>query len=214
MRRWDDGAISHKHGTRFWSEMISYWVYWDWNTIFIMKRNDWSTERMMDVNESWRTVTHFFAGYLANERIKDWYKMPSAVPQQCRHGLSSWKRWFLLERWESIFIMEVNKEMKGVEVTREGASSTFLLDISIQQEMNVCMEPFFPHWLTEPTYTIFITKVILISRETDDRWHLSREWRYRLFRWSFGYTDWIINATRHKSRKLISPLANRPPQLQ
>ena len=77
-----------------------------------MKRNDWSTERMMDVNESWRTVTHFFAGYLANERIKDWYKMPSAVPQQCRHGLSSWKRWFLLERWESIFIMEVNIERK------------------------------------------------------------------------------------------------------
>ena len=77
-----------------------------------MKRNDWSTERMMDVNESWRTVTHFFAGYLANERIKDWYKMPSVVPQQCRHGLSSWKRWFLLERWESIFIMEVNIERK------------------------------------------------------------------------------------------------------
>ena len=147
-----------------------------------MKRNDWSTERMMDVNESWRTVTHFFAGYLANERIKDWYKMPSVVPQQCRHGLSSWKRWFLLERWESIFIMEVNKEMKSVEVAREGASSTFLLGISIQQEMNVCMEPFFPHWLTEPTYTIFITKVILISRETDDRWHLSREWRYIFFR--------------------------------
>ena len=178
-----------------------------------MKRNDWSTERMMDVNESWRTVTHFFAGYLANERIKDWYKMPSAVPQQCRHGLSSWKRWFLLERWESIFIMEVNKEMKGVEVTREGVSSTFLLGISIQQEMNVCMEPFFPHWLTEPTYTIFITKVILISRETDDRWHLSREWRYIFFRWSFGYTDWIINATRHKSRKLISPHAHLRPQL-
>ena len=85
--------------------------------------------------------------------------------------------------------MEVNKEMKGVEVTREGVSSTFLLDISIQQEMSVCMEPFFPYWLTEPTYTIFITKVILISRETDDRRHLSREGRYTLFRWLFGYTD-------------------------
>ena len=95
MMRWD-GDIGLKHGTRSNSEMISYWVYWNWNTIFIMKRNDWSTERMMDVNESWRTVTHFFAGYLANERIKDWYKMPSAVPQQCRHGLSSCKRWFLL----------------------------------------------------------------------------------------------------------------------
>ena len=30
------------------------------------------------------------------------------------------------------------------EVTREGVSSTFLLGISIQQEMNVCMESFFP----------------------------------------------------------------------
>ena len=64
--------------------------------------------------------------------------------------------------------MEVNIEMKGAEVTREGVSSTFLLGILIQQEMNVCMEPFFPHWLTEPTYTIFIMKVILISREPDD----------------------------------------------
>ena len=147
--RWgDEMGTSPMHGTRSNSEMISYWVYWNWNTIFIMKRNDCSTERMMDVNESWRTVTHFFAGYLANERIKDWCYMPSVVPQQCRHGLSSWKRWFLLERWESIFIMEVNKEMKGVEVTREGVSSTFLLGISIQQEMNVCMEPFFPiGWL-------------------------------------------------------------------
>ena len=54
-----------------------------------MKRNDWLTERMMDVDESGRTVTHFFAGYLANERIKDWYYMPSVVPQQCRNGLSS-----------------------------------------------------------------------------------------------------------------------------
>ena len=34
--------------------------------------------------------------------------------------------------------------------------------------MSVCMVPFFPHWLTEPTYTIFNTKVILISREPDD----------------------------------------------
>ena len=203
------GTISLKHGTRSNSEMISYWVYQDWNTIFIMKRNDWSTERMMDVDESWRTVTHFFAGYLANERIKDWYKMPSVVPQQCRNGLSSWKRWFLLERWESIFIMEVNIERKLPRLHE---------NISIQQEMNVCMEPFFPHWLTQPfdvhfcprltdeacfcwvfIYTleldknahllicisVFITKVILISRETDDRWHLSREWRYILFRWSF-----------------------------
>ena len=107
-------AESSPPHTRSNSEMISYWVYQDWNTIFIMKRNDWSTERMMDVNESWRTVTHFFAGYLANERIKDWYQMPSVVPQQCRHGLSSWKRWFLLERWrwKIIFIMEVNIERK------------------------------------------------------------------------------------------------------
>ena len=42
MRRWD-GAISPKHGTRFWSEMIFYWVYKDRNTISIMKRDDWST---------------------------------------------------------------------------------------------------------------------------------------------------------------------------
>ena len=42
MRRWD-GTISLKHGTRFWSEMIFCWVYQDFNTIFIMKRNDWST---------------------------------------------------------------------------------------------------------------------------------------------------------------------------
>lgn len=39
--------------------------------------------------------------------------------------------------------MEVNKEMKAAEVTREGASSTFLLDISIQQDINVRMVPFF-----------------------------------------------------------------------
>lgn len=97
------------------------------------------------------------------------------------------------------------------EVTREGASSTFSSGHIKQQEMNVCMEPFFPYWLTEPIYTIFITKVILISRETDDRWHLSWEWRYTLFRWSFGYTDWIINTTRHKSRKLISPHAHLRP---
>ena len=92
-----------------------------------MKRNDWSTERMMDVNESWRTVTHFFAGYLANERIKDWYKMPSAVPQQCRHGLSSWKRWFLLERWESIFIMEVNIERKLPRLHEKEFQALFFL---------------------------------------------------------------------------------------
>lgn len=40
--------------------------------------------------------------------------------------------------------MEVNKEMKSVEVTREGASSNFLLEISIQQDINVRMVPFFP----------------------------------------------------------------------
>ena len=86
--------------------------------------------------------THFLAGYSVNERIKDCNQRTSALAQQCRQ--SSWKRWFLSERWESIFIMEVNKEMKAAEVTREGASSTFLLDISIQQKMNVCMVPFFP----------------------------------------------------------------------
>ena len=92
-----------------------------------MKRNDWSTERMMDVNESWRTVTHFFAGYLANERIKDCYQMPSVVPQQCRHGLSSWKRWFLLERWESIFIMEVNIERKLPRLHEKEFQALFFL---------------------------------------------------------------------------------------
>ena len=40
MRRWD-GTIGLKHGTRFWSEMISCWVYKDRNTNSIMKRNDW-----------------------------------------------------------------------------------------------------------------------------------------------------------------------------
>ena len=37
-------------------------------------------------------------------------KRTNAVTQQCRQ--SSWKRWFLSERWESIFIMEVNIERK------------------------------------------------------------------------------------------------------
>ena len=36
-------GISLKHGTRFWSEMNFCWVYRNWNTIFIMERNDWST---------------------------------------------------------------------------------------------------------------------------------------------------------------------------
>lgn len=97
---------------------------------------------MKDVTESWRTAHTFWLDYLVNERINDRNQMPSLVAQQCRQ--SSWKRWFLSERWESIFIMEVNKEIKSVEVAREGASSNFLLEISIQQKMNVCMVPFFP----------------------------------------------------------------------
>ena len=65
--------------------------------------------------------------------------------------------------------MEVNKEMKGAEVTREGVSSTFSSwYINTTRDERV-YGTFLPHWLTEPTYTIFITKVILISRETDDR---------------------------------------------
>ena len=60
MRRWD-GAISPKHGTRFWSEMIFYWVYKDWNTIFIMKRNDWSTNS--NSSSEWR-YTFFFWCFL------------------------------------------------------------------------------------------------------------------------------------------------------
>ena len=150
---------------------------------------------------------------------------------------------------ESIFIMEVNKDMKAVEVTREGASSTFLLDISIRQEINVCMVPFFPigwrnllmcnfvqDWRMKRFVValevyiyirigqkctpsnlyicFFITKVILMNQETDDRWHLSREGRYTLFRWIFGHMDWIKSTTRHKRWKLISPHAHlRPPTL-
>ena len=280
MRRWD-GTISLKHGTRFWSEMISCWVYKDLNTIFIMKRNDWSTNLNSNAYQQWddfllgilrpqhyfqyekewmvswenegcywvrKDGTHFFAGYSVNERIKDWYYRTSAVAQQSRQ--SSWKRWFLLERWrwKSIFIMEVNKDMKAVEVTREGASSTFLLDISIRQEINVCMVPFFPigwHNLLMCNFVqdwrmkrfvvalevyiyirigqkctpsnlyicFFITKVILMNQETDDRWHLSREGRYTLFRWIFGHMDWIKSTTRHKRWKLISPHAHLRPQL-
>ena len=55
------------------------------------------------------------------------------------------------------------------EVTREGVSSTFSFwYINTTRDERV-YGTFLPHWLTEPTYTIFITKVILISRETDDR---------------------------------------------
>lgn len=126
--------------TRSNNEMISYWVYHDCNIIFITKVILISREP----DDTWvrKDGTHFFAGYSVNERINDRNQIPSVVSQQCRQ--SFWKRWFLLERWESIFIMEVNKGMKTVEVTRERASRTFLLDISIQQERNVCMVPFFP----------------------------------------------------------------------
>ena len=61
--------------------------------------------------------------------------------------------------------------------------------------------------------SVFITKVILISRETDDRRHLSREGRYTLFRYIFRYTDWINSATRQKIWKLISPHANCLPTI-
>ena len=47
----------------------------------------------------------------------------------------------------------------------------FLLYISIRQEIIVCMVPFFLiGWCNQPPYTIFITKVILISRDPDDTW--------------------------------------------
>ena len=45
--------------TRSNSEMISYWVYKERDIIFITKMNDWSTERMVDVTESGRTVHTF-----------------------------------------------------------------------------------------------------------------------------------------------------------
>ena len=164
-----------------------------------MKRNDWSTDRMMDVNESWRTVTHFFAGYLANERIKDWYKMPSAVPQQCRHGLSSWKRWFLLEIWESIFIMDVNIERKLPRLHEKELQALFFWTYQYNKRETCAWYLSSP--LADATFwcaflskadgwsvfvvivvyleldknahiliciSVFITKVILISREPDD----------------------------------------------
>ena len=66
---------------------------------------------------------------------------------------TAWSSWLEFLK-EMILVREMEMEkhfhygsqyIKEVaEVTREGASSTFLLDISIQQKMNVCMVPFFP----------------------------------------------------------------------
>ena len=151
---------------------------------------------------------------------------------------------------ETVLVREMRKHFhygsqyikEVAEVTREGASSTFLLDISIQQKMNVCMVPFFligwrnllmctfvQGWRMKRLVVFAVYIYIRIGQKCTlsnlyicfhyesyiDKprtwWRLSREGRYTLFRWSFGYTDWIKSTTRHKRWKLISPHVNRPP---
>ena len=63
-------------------------------------------------------------------------------------AVSSWleflKEMILVREMRKHFHYGSQYRKEVAEVTREGVSSTFLLGISIQQEMNVCMEPFFP----------------------------------------------------------------------
>ena len=84
MRRWD-GDISLKHGTRFWSEMNFCWVYWNWNTIFITKRNDWSTNS--NTSSEWRYVFlfWFFLGY----------RILYCQPQSASHASQQWDDFLL-----------------------------------------------------------------------------------------------------------------------
>ena len=73
------------HGTRFWSEMISYWVYKDRNTISIMKRNEWSTNS--NSSSEWRYT--FFFGVLFG------YRILYCWPQSASHAFRQWDDFLL-----------------------------------------------------------------------------------------------------------------------
>ena len=85
----------------------------------------------------------FFAGHL-DTRTESIMKPEN----ECGAAWSSWleflKELILVKEMRKHFHYGSQYRKEVTEVTREGASSTFLLDISIQQEMSVCMEPFFP----------------------------------------------------------------------
>ena len=95
MKRGDWSTNSNSHAFQQWDDFLL--------GVSILKQHFYYEKEWMVSWENegcyWvrKDGTHFFAGYSVNERIKDWYYRTSAVAQQSRQ--SSWKRWFLLERW-------------------------------------------------------------------------------------------------------------------
>ena len=130
-------------------------------------------------------------------------KRISVVAQQSRQ--SSWKRWFLLERWrwKSIFIMEVNIERKLPRLHEKELQALFFWTYPYDKRWTcawylsspladatfwcailskagglsgwLCLQFIYTLELGKNAHlliciSVFITKVILISREADDTW--------------------------------------------
>ena len=162
--------------------------------------------------------------------------MTSVVP----HGLSSWKRWFMSERWESIFIMEVNKEMKAVGqhekelhplyfwtypydkrwtcawyLSSPLADATFwcaILSKAGGLSGWLCLQFIYTLELDKNAHlliciSVFITKVILISRDPDDTW-VRKDCTHFFTGHSDTQTDLIVQPDRKAEsssrRQLIS----------